>query len=231
VRFGAVLKVLVPATIIVAAVFIFFGILDGAKWLGDLRAPERVKVTGQVFFNGEPLADALIVTRPVKPGLRGAIGPADEQGRFNLLTEFEGSFLEGACVGEHQVTVKRYYNVTAMGEPPLMTPRKYASFETSPLRIMVKAEGENSVELRLEGKPGAPPANLGAPSRMRPPGGRPPGTGEGGPRSGRDSNGRPAREEETAPAKATPPTENDNPAGGIDPVEESSAGEGNASSR
>lgn len=167
-QIGNVLKIVVPAFVILAGAFVFFGLFDGAQRLANLMKPSRVSVTGRVLFNDEPLPNAEIATQPVKPGLRGAIGTTDEQGRFKLMTHIDGEFLEGAYQGEHRVTVIRRHNVSTLGPPPLMTPEQYASFDSSPLRIEVSQE--HSVVLRLQGElspaPPSPP-----PMVQRPPGG------------------------------------------------------------
>jgi len=153
-----IMLVVAPVALLLAAGGVFFGFFDGAQWLADATKPARVNVVGQVIFNGEPLSDAIIETRPVKGELMGAIGAGDDKGAFKLVTQIRGDFLEGAYVGEHQVTVKRYdTSVMAFGPPPLLTPSKYASFQTSPLRITVK-KGQTDIVLELSGDVDAPAA-------------------------------------------------------------------------
>ncbi len=152
-RINAILKIVVPIALLMGAGLVFFGVYDGAQWLSDAAKPALVKVDGRVVFNGKPVPDAAIETRPVTGNLRGAIGTGDHDGKFKLLTQLRGDFLDGAYVGEHQVTVKGYdmHAGMSLGPPPLLTPGKYASFATSPLRITV-AEGQTEIVLELEGE-------------------------------------------------------------------------------
>jgi hypothetical protein len=169
VRPGAILMIVVPIALLMGGAVVFFGMFDGAQWLSDAAKPARANTKGRVTYNGEPLPDAVIETRPANGDLRGAIATGDDQGKFKLLTQFRGDFLDGAYIGEHQVTVKRYdMNVMTLGAPPLLTPSKYASFDTSPLRITVK-EGGTEIVLHLEGEPDAPTARRGPQRQMRPP--------------------------------------------------------------
>jgi len=165
-RMGNILKLVIPIAVLLGGAFLFFGVFDGAKWMTDAMKPPLVDVTGQVLFNGEPLPQAQISTQPLEPGLRGAIGTTDEQGRFSLLTQVEGDFLKGAYAGEHLVTVVRRHDVMTFGVPPLMTPEVYSSFDSSPLRIVV-AEGQ-PLELVMEGEFSEPPP-AGPPMTQRPP--------------------------------------------------------------
>jgi hypothetical protein len=166
-RIGTVLKILLPAVIILGGGFLFFGVLDGVKWATDLTKPSIIPVTGKVLFNGEPLPQAEIATRPVKPGLRGANGTSDDQGQFTLFTDVDGEFEKGAYAGTHRVTVIRRHNVATFGPAPAMTPEVYTSFDTSPLEINV-SQGAG-IELRLEGKASEPPPAM-PPIIQRPPG-------------------------------------------------------------
>lgn len=152
IRPGVILLVVLPVALLLAVAGIFFGLFDGVQWLSDALKPARVSVVGRVVYNGEPLSDAIIETRPIDGDLMGAIGAGDDQGQFKLLTQIRGDFLDGAYAGEHQVTVKRYdTSVMAFGPPPLLTPSKYASFNTSPLRINIEA-GQAELVLELNGQ-------------------------------------------------------------------------------
>lgn len=149
-RMGAVAKLLAVVVIMMVAAFVVLGPLDGVTWITNALKPKLVPVTGQVFFNGEPLSNAEITTQPVRKGLRGANGLSDENGRFRLITDVDGEFVEGAYVGQHQVAVIRRHDVITFGPAPSLTPEKYTSFGTSQLQITVG--NEQAVELRLEGE-------------------------------------------------------------------------------
>jgi hypothetical protein len=93
------------------------------------------------------------MTKPVKGKRMGGYANADEEGRFTLSTDVDGSYQEGAYAGEHLVRVGLYGPPTGTAAPPpLLTPEKYASFETSPFRVVVQKPPERTVlTLKLEG--------------------------------------------------------------------------------
>ena len=131
--------------------------------------PPLVAATGQVMYQGKPLAGAEISTRHTNGNLRSSVGWTDEQGRFTLRTDIDG-YIDGAYAGEHQVVVTASEIINAPAAPPLLTPAKYASLDTTPLRIVVsRVATENEYVLKLEGDP-----------PERPSGGRGGGRGGGG---------------------------------------------------
>jgi hypothetical protein len=158
-RFGRVLKVVIPLGLLIGAVAAFFA-LRGPERLEELMRPPLAAVEGAVFYKGEPLPNAVVQTQPLRSGLRGAIASTDEEGRFRLRTDVEGTFQDGAYVGKHKLIVAAY------GEPPpgpggapLTTPQLYASYNTTPLSLdVVNAPEQNRLRLELEGEPPSSPS-------------------------------------------------------------------------
>ncbi|WDI43151.1 hypothetical protein [Bremerella sp. P1] len=125
---------------------------------GDGR-PSRVKVSGQVLLNGEPLTfkgDGFVQVIPAdnRPAT-GKINPSD--GTFTLTT-FENG--DGVVPGEHPVTVL----VNALGpggQSVNLLPREYADATTSELTVVIN-EPTDSLKIELEGKMRAAPDNANA---------------------------------------------------------------------
>lgn len=177
-KFVAIVGLMI--TLLFAGAVVFFGFFDGLTLLAGLTKPPLVAGTGQIMYRGEPLANAQVTTRPVKGDFQGAVGFCDGQGRFKLQTDMEGWYVEGAYAGEHVVIVAAYGpQASPLSPPPLVTPKKYASFETSPLKMNVsRSPEENSYVWTLEGEPdSSPERGLGGPGGG-PGGGRPPSADE-----------------------------------------------------
>ncbi|GIW96622.1 MAG: hypothetical protein KatS3mg110_4663 [Pirellulaceae bacterium] len=180
-RLSRVLWVVVPALLLAGGAVVFFGFLDGMALIQRLTRPPLVPVTGTVFFNGQPLANARVMTKPTKEGLRGSVGFTDEQGNFYLEFDNAGTWIKGAYAGEHKVTVAAYGEQPPAGPPPLLTPEVYERFETTPLVINVTRDpSANHVRLELKGEPAGSRPLSGAPGD----GGRGGGPGRGGRRGG-----------------------------------------------
>jgi len=125
---------------------------------GDGRST-RVKASGQVLLNGEPLTfkgDGFIQVIPTddRPAF-GKINPND--GTFTLTTYENG---DGVVLGEHPVTVL----VNALGpggQSVNLLPREYADVTTSQLKVVID-EPTNSLKIELEGKMRAAPDSSNA---------------------------------------------------------------------
>ncbi len=153
-RLSRVLLIVIPAVVLAAGAVAFFGFLDGMALVQRLTRPRLVSVSGTVLYNGQPLANARIMTKPLKEGLRGSIGFTDEQGKFTLEFDNAGRWVPGAYVGEHKVTVAAYGAQPPAGPPPLLTPEPYEKFETTPLTIRVTPDANaNHFQLELSGEP------------------------------------------------------------------------------
>jgi hypothetical protein len=178
---GRVVLLLVP---LVASVLLLgwgWGYYDVGNRVSRWRLPPLVQVTGRVYLNGQPLKGAQVFTQPVGLQCRGAMGVADDEGRFTLRTDVDGDFVEGAYAGEHRVTVLGIDPNSRPGpfKPPTITPPESEEFETTPLRIQVDRDPErNQVEFRLEHKVAAPKAGQGGGGQR--PGSRPLGAGPPG---------------------------------------------------
>lgn len=181
-RLFRVLLIIVPVALICVTIiaFVLFG--DAENVLADLTRPPIAPVSGQVFFNDKPLADAQIFTEPVGGNGSEAMGWTDDQGNYSLKTDIRGKLIDGATVGEHKVAVLVYADAAPFGEPPLLTPRVYARVGTTPLRINVsRDEKQNQFKLELEGEVeerprrgggGGPPARPPTDNQRRPPDGK-----------------------------------------------------------
>ena len=125
---------------------------NGTICVTGSTAPPLVEGRGQVFFQGEPLSLGEVTTQPDNPKLEGAIGFLDGEGRFVLQTEIHGDRIPGAYVGKHKVRARKYGERQGMSQP-LVVPEQYASFETTPLTIVIsESPSENEFRLTLEGE-------------------------------------------------------------------------------
>ncbi|MFN3151111.1 hypothetical protein [Bremerella sp.] len=125
---------------------------------GDGR-PSRVKASGQVLLNGEPLTfkgDGFIQVVPTdnRPAF-GKINPSD--GTFTLTT-FENG--DGVVTGEHPVTV--LVNALGPGGQSInLLPKEYADVSTSGIKIVID-KPTDSLKIELEGKLRAAPDSSNA---------------------------------------------------------------------
>jgi hypothetical protein len=105
-----------------AAVVLFFTVMlmgCGGAGYGE------VGVSGQVTYNGEPLAGVHLSFQPVskdKSGFGpGSFGRTDEEGRFELRTVWPDA--PGAVAGEHRVTIS--YEDPSKKPRGVVIPREY----------------------------------------------------------------------------------------------------------
>lgn len=145
------------------------------------KGPGVNLVAGVVTLDGTPLAGATIMFRPVAGGPIGA-GTTDATGRYVMTTL---GFKPGAGVlaGDYAVTIRKYKSFedelssrpedpgalaewqakvqqldakwSAEGGPPLITPKAYASDDTSGLSVTV-VPGRNTCDFSLVGTHTAP---------------------------------------------------------------------------
>ena len=122
--------------------------------------PELRHVTGQLVYHGAPVADAVVAFYNDESP-RAATGRTDEHGNFDLTT-FEDK--DGALPGEHTVVITKTSVIEdnsrlsmdeavsaprAKAKPRQLLPAKYASVETSPLRLTVAEKGPNVFTIEL----------------------------------------------------------------------------------
>lgn len=114
------------------------------------EGPALVPVKGKVLLNGQPLTTGNVTTMP--PSGRGAFGPIQSDGTFELTSGREA----GALVGLHKVAVVAVEGeafqgaeAPATGPAKSLVPQRYNNPETSKLTIEVKADGENAPVLEL----------------------------------------------------------------------------------
>lgn len=111
--------------------------------------PARLKASGQVLLNGEPLTFngngfVQIVPENSRPAT-GKINPND--GTFTLTT-FENQ--DGVTAGTHRVTVTAMA-FTSSGSTINLLPEKYSSTSTSGLTVTIE-KPTDSLRINLEGK-------------------------------------------------------------------------------
>lgn len=127
-----------------------------ASWIGCGPADERVPVypvSGQINFNGKPLANALVVFHPQRPTdsrTPVAQGRTDDAGRFQL-TSYETH--DGAAAGDFAVTVQAFpliKNGDSYTPGPNFLPPKLAKPETTPFQVNVTAGTNDLPPLELK---------------------------------------------------------------------------------
>ena len=125
--------------------------LTGCAPAGPVCYPVR----GQVFFDGKPVAEALVVLHPASGNVEGNQKPmaqTDEQGRFALTTYAPD---DGAPSGEYTITVtlraQQMIGEELVRSGANLLPPRYAEAKTSGLRSEV-----------LEGTNDMPPIRLGS---------------------------------------------------------------------
>ncbi len=137
---------------------------------GVVDRPQLAPVSGVVMMDGKPLADVNVTFYfDGEQAPRPAVGTTDESGKFRLTT-FDTN--DGAIVGTHIVTVTKIEkkadaaNMEIGGDaytaamnaaanpnappPKQLLPSKFATKDTSPLRVTVDAAGKDGVQLILE---------------------------------------------------------------------------------
>lgn len=105
-------------------------------------------VKGKVLLDGQPLTTGLLVAIP--PAGRGANGQIQSDGTFELSTNGDG---DGAAIGTHKIAVIAYDGEPGAGPEAgygkLLVPKRYVNPETSGLKVEVKPDEDNYLELRL----------------------------------------------------------------------------------
>ena len=132
------------------SVVVLFGVCGCGKV--DKNLAPTAPVTGKVTYNGEPLPDGSITTRPQLDGdfgkmeARPKIHPANgkiQNGEFELSTFGSG---DGATIGTHKVLIGRR---DPSGMTPLIPPY-YGDENTTPLTMEVTVEGPNEFTFDLQ---------------------------------------------------------------------------------
>ena len=114
---------------------------------GGESGPVCHPVRGQVRWNGQPLAEALVVFHPPVggPAISKPFAQTDSQGKFSLTTLQSG---DGAPAGEYAITVElrelRQVGEEAVRDGRNLLPARFASPQESGLHHVVVV-GENVV--------------------------------------------------------------------------------------
>ena len=109
------------------------------------------KVTGKVTLGGQPLSGAMVIFQP-KAGSSPSAGRTDGSGAYSLVFTRK---INGAEIGEHDVTISTYQEGDPGGEPPVpqvaeQVPLKYRN--RGGLTATVKS-GSNVIDFPLEPGP------------------------------------------------------------------------------
>ena len=107
--------------------------------------PRRVKVSGRVLIDGQPVtATTYGVIRLVPKDHRAAWGNIGKDGRFTLSTYDDG---DGVVPGTHEVEVTAYEQVRP-GEVRLLVPERYRRCETSDVTVTIDGPTDD-LEVKL----------------------------------------------------------------------------------
>lgn len=159
--------------VVLIAVLIVGLIAAGAFFEWDRRiagwfAPPLVPAAGRVVYqDGTPVTTGQIQTAPIGRNLRGAYGTIDPEGRFTLMTDMAGRYVEGAYAGPHKVAVVATGATIPGAGVEYLVDSKYASLTQTPLQIELTRDPEqNQFELTVERpKSEKQGAGKGAPKR------------------------------------------------------------------
>jgi hypothetical protein len=114
---------------------------------------DLLPVSGQVFYDGQPLTTGTVSLHP--QGATGHIptGVIDSEGRYSVSTSYQ----PGAPPGRYHVVVhatEPVVNIPGKANPGLpksLIPSRYNQGSTSPLEVEVKADAPpGAYDLRLE---------------------------------------------------------------------------------
>jgi len=119
--------------------------------LSSSFGPSLVKVTGSVTYNGKPVSTGYIQTAPAEGNFRGALGPLDENGNFELSTHIQGSLTKGAYAGIHKFAVVAGESKPGQFAPTPIVPTKVFDILTTDLRISVSRDpAKNQFKIDLQ---------------------------------------------------------------------------------
>ena len=139
--------------ILLVATGLFLGCSSKANDKWTRGRPPVYPATGQITYNGEPVAEAVVTFQPVDETGRGGSAVTDSEGFFEAQTFDPG---DGLTVGTHRVAVHKVQLVDASGnvvteirEPgglreKSLVPKRYANFEKSKLEVTIE-EDENDL--------------------------------------------------------------------------------------
>jgi hypothetical protein len=101
---------------------------------GGDKAYDLADVSGQVLLDGQPLANARVLFRPVADSAKSELGPdafgtTDAQGNFTLRTIFDET---GAAVGRNQVSITTLEVQENLADPDNARARQVVNAEKVP---------------------------------------------------------------------------------------------------
>jgi len=126
-------------------------VVTPSLFFGGCSEPNYAPVTGQVYYNGKPLAKGVVMFQPSNG--QPARGTIQTDGTFKLETPGEA---EGARIGLNQVRISSRETHADAGEIALgrmLIPERYNDFVTSGLTAEVKPADNDRFVFRLQDKP------------------------------------------------------------------------------
>lgn len=119
--------------------------------------PATYPVTGVVTLAGAPVEGAILQFTPASPdlGIAGAQATTRPDGTFDVKIELDmgKTSKQGLPPGEYKVAVTKLElapGQTTLTKPPQnVLPPQYATTDSSPLTVTVKADGENRFDFPL----------------------------------------------------------------------------------
>ena len=125
---------------VVTVVLIVCGVLFGC---GPRDSLSRDSLTGKVTYKGQPLDHGMVGLLPME-GTKGPQGSGSiaSDGTYEIITANK----PGAVVGTHKVVIQCREKISAkeaqqMKVGQLLTPRRYATYDSTPLKVKVPSEG------------------------------------------------------------------------------------------
>jgi hypothetical protein len=111
------------------------------------RGPKLQPVTGIVFLDGKPLAEASVKFEPTSKGQESGVGGTDADGRFRLRTRK----LTGIPFGSYRVGISKVVWLPGKNEGTWRSPQKYGDPAASGLTAEVTPE-KHDFEFKLSSK-------------------------------------------------------------------------------
>ena len=114
---------------------------------------DLLPVTGQVFYDGQPLTTGSVSFHPAATTGHVPTGVIDKEGRYTLSTSYQ----PGAPPGRYKVVVhatepiEQIPGKASPGLPKSLIPSRYNQGSTTPLEVEVKADAAaDAYDLKLE---------------------------------------------------------------------------------
>jgi hypothetical protein len=99
-------------------------------------------VSGEVRFNGKPLATGYLEFLPVRKRNAPAriVAPLDANGKFEAWSEIDSRLLKGVPAGKYKVLVQAHHPSPGLGAPSRLLPDIFYSEGHTPVEITVTSD-------------------------------------------------------------------------------------------